>query len=389
LNELFTSFGAQRVCKNERNGKMRNSTVLVKFACHEDASYAMYRLHQLLVCDKRLVVEYADFSILPKLQEARNKEKSDFQWKYPPVSESAVKNIRSVLFRNPKFYKQVLQLMNAMNLPLPYNAMDELPPGEASEIEEVEMEELYKENSEESESELESEDDNLTTFRKELAPKTSELQIKKPTKIRKFNKLKTFPTSSKRPRLAQEIGQVFEKIDLNTGKKMEVKVSYEIPSTASSHVEETEGFGTFAPPPSTDSNIPISTDGEVEESLEFISKQKLLTNRLREEEMKLLPVFKNYSSGTPNSRLYVKNLAKSVSENDLKHIFGRYVVWTCDDEKNKFDIRLMTEGRMKGQAFIALPSSARAEKALAETNGLMMQGKPMVIQFARSAQSKE
>ena len=55
----------------------------------------------------------------------------------------------------------------------------------------------------------------------------------------------------------------------------------------------------------------------------------------------------------------------------------------------RFDIRLMTEGRMKGQAFIALPSSARAEKALAETNGLMMQGKPMVIQFARSAQSKE
>ena len=44
---------------------------------------------------------------------------------------------------------------------------------------------------------------------------------------------------------------------------------------------------------------------------------------------------------------------------------------------------------MKGQAFIALPNSARAEKALAETNGFMLQGKPMVIQFARSAQSKE
>ena len=52
--------------------------------------------------------------------------------------------------------------------------------------------------------------------------------------------------------------------------------------------------------------------------------------------MKLLHVFKNYNPGTPNSRLYVKNLAKSVTENDLKHIFGRYVIWTSDDEKNKY-----------------------------------------------------
>ena len=44
---------------------------------------------------------------------------------------------------------------------------------------------------------------------------------------------------------------------------------------------------------------------------------------------------------------------------------------------------------MKGQAFIALSSTARAEKALVETNGLMLQGKPMVVQFARSAQAKE
>lgn len=50
--------------------------------------------------------------------------------------------------------------------------------------------------------------------------------------------------------------------------------------------------------------------------------------------MKLLPVFKNYASGQPNSRLYVKNLAKTVKEDDLKHIYGRYVVWTSQEERN-------------------------------------------------------
>ncbi len=48
----------------------------------------------------------------------------------------------------------------------------------------------------------------------------------------------------------------------------------------------------------------------------------------------------------------------------------------------------MTTGRMKGQAFITLPSVVRAEKALEETNGVMLQGKPLVVTFARSAQTK-
>ena len=50
--------------------------------------------------------------------------------------------------------------------------------------------------------------------------------------------------------------------------------------------------------------------------------------------MALLPVFKNYSKGLPNSRLYVKNLSKTVQESDLKHIYGRYVLWTSQEECN-------------------------------------------------------
>lgn len=42
---------------------------------------------------------------------------------------------------------------------------------------------------------------------------------------------------------------------------------------------------------------------------------------------------------------------------------------------------------MKGQAFITLPNLFRAQEALEETNGFMLQGKPLVVQFARSAQS--
>ena len=45
----------------------------------------------------------------------------------------------------------------------------------------------------------------------------------------------------------------------------------------------------------------------------------------------------------------------------------------------RFDIRLMKEGRMKGQAFVTLPSEEKSKKALRDAHGYILQGKPMVI----------
>lgn len=45
----------------------------------------------------------------------------------------------------------------------------------------------------------------------------------------------------------------------------------------------------------------------------------------------------------------------------------------------RFDIVLMREGRMKGQAFIGLPNERSAEKALKETNGYVLHDKPLVV----------
>jgi len=45
----------------------------------------------------------------------------------------------------------------------------------------------------------------------------------------------------------------------------------------------------------------------------------------------------------------------------------------------RFDIVLLREGRMKGQAFIELPSERSAEKALKETNGYILNDRPLVV----------
>lgn len=51
----------------------------------------------------------------------------------------------------------------------------------------------------------------------------------------------------------------------------------------------------------------------------------------------------------------------------------------------RFDIVLMKDGRMKGQAFIGLPSEKSAERALRDTNGYVLHDKPLVVvSFARA-----
>jgi U11/U12 small nuclear ribonucleoprotein SNRNP65 len=49
----------------------------------------------------------------------------------------------------------------------------------------------------------------------------------------------------------------------------------------------------------------------------------------------------------------------------------------------------MSEGKMKGQAFVTFPNEEMALKALNDTNGLVLHEKPMIVQFARTAKPKD
>eukprot|EP01027_Heterolobosea_sp_BB2_P008592 GEZU01012745.1.p1 GENE.GEZU01012745.1~~GEZU01012745.1.p1 ORF type:complete len:160 (-),score=49.61 GEZU01012745.1:88-531(-) len=94
--------------------------------------------------------------------------------------------------------------------------------------------------------------------------------------------------------------------------------------------------------------------------------------------------FPNYSEGEPTNKLYIKNLAHKVVEvKDLERIYGRYFA-TDEEMREKLDINLMKEGRLKGQAFVTFPSVELAQQALRETHGFMLHDKPMIVQFGRS-----
>ncbi|XP_046703052.1 RNA-binding region-containing protein 3 isoform X1 [Silurus meridionalis] len=466
--DLLVYFGASSVRVLSDKGPLKH-TAFATFSSETSASKALRRLHQLRILGHTLVVEFGkdqdnvDVLKSPKvsdrfsddLNEKPKKESQQqssvplldtgiapslglkfqanptLKYLYPPPSSAILTNITHALLSVPKFYVQVLHLMNKMNLPCPFGPVTtpslsyalaqsllppmvplppELPP---------ENPPLPKGTSDE-ESEYESDDDEDKERMIRLMGLVNQ-PCKRPLKTkmaakRKKPKLKDLlytpkpETHSSAQGLALRTSDVFEQ-PLHLGPK---KIEFHIPAETCVRTQEegeeegdedktqqeaaekvlaeqeaeASGFGKLYP--STQS-CRAEESGEEEDEIpsEFISRRELEKGRLSRDEMKKLSVFKNYEPGEPTCRLYVKNIAKQVEEKDLKYIYSRYIDTSSEDERNRFDIVLMKEGRMKGQAFIGLPSEKSAEKALRDTNGYVLHDKPLVVQFARSAKPKQ
>eukprot|EP01090_Pellita_catalonica_P009349 TRINITY_DN20412_c0_g1_i1.p1 TRINITY_DN20412_c0_g1~~TRINITY_DN20412_c0_g1_i1.p1 ORF type:complete len:144 (+),score=23.21 TRINITY_DN20412_c0_g1_i1:55-486(+) len=98
----------------------------------------------------------------------------------------------------------------------------------------------------------------------------------------------------------------------------------------------------------------------------------------RIEMSELLLNFPTYTRGDPSKKLYIKNLAKTVTESDLQSIFP-----DCAD------IKLMNpNSRLRGQAFLTFPTEQLATTALDTTIGSILKNKPIVISFGRTTTKK-
>ncbi|XP_076459994.1 RNA-binding region-containing protein 3-like [Babylonia areolata] len=166
--------------------------------------------------------------------------------------------------------------------------------------------------------------------------------------------------------------------------------SGEVTEAMETDTPQSTGFGVLTPASkAADDSEEKDEEEEAWAETKFISRSELRKGRLSRQEMENFNIFRNYKEGEPSRRLYIKNLAKHVTEEDLHWVFGRYVNWNNDLEKSIFDIRLMKEGRMKGQAFVTLGTDEQAAKAVRDTNAFVLKGKPMVVHFARSAKQQD
>ncbi|CAK9811808.1 RNA-binding region-containing protein 3 [Anthophora quadrimaculata] len=355
----------------------------------------------------------------------------NIQYKYSAPTRGTLVRIAIQLLKEPAFYTQVLHLMNRMNLPPPFEELETEFPA-LKEVYDVEKyknifakDNLYDKESEgsttiiflffsnrtlifnvsysidacnedskeEEESEIESnEEDNVKPM--EIIPvKRKRPQSIKRAKIPRFvnpTKYKASVSSTQKIVKPEDMFEQIQrgetknlKIELKTVNKLLDTTNKEDNTNSTSAIDG--GFGLIFPTSKTLDTAKNSENTESNQE-EVITSEKLASNRISVNDQRVLPVFKNYHPGKPSNRLYIKNLAKQVEEKDLHFIYQKYVVPELHTEF-EYDVRLMQEGRMKGQAFITLQNKEQAQLALDETNGYILKDKPMVVQFAKVTKS--
>ncbi|CAH2237097.1 RNA-binding region-containing protein 3-like [Pararge aegeria] len=407
--QLLKHFGAEQVWETTK----KRDYVFASFSTLEKAKSSLSRLHQLEIANRRLVVEYS-FEKVP-VEQTKHKEdinslttnlikeflralnawnpSVDFyqpppthiKYEYPKVTSKTVINIIRALFTHKPFYIQTLHLMNKMSLDNPFSEnstaldffketfreyfFDEIPILPPSE---PESEISSDETSEKQKQPLPS-----VTKRKQTLPKTR----KRPAAVLSAA---TIP-KTKKPHIVIDQKEVFEGTPIIVeSKKISLFVSQDALAKKSEEPEVIGELGKFQKEDQPAEDVVTSSEPDQP----TITRKELLKNRISYRDMKVLPVFKNYHPGESSMRLYIKNLAKTVTEQDVKRIYKRYVEHIPEDEQIGFDVRVMQEGRMKGQGFVTFPSVRIAENALNETNGYLLKEKPMVVQFARASNKK-
>ncbi|KAK4297150.1 hypothetical protein Pmani_030410 [Petrolisthes manimaculis] len=472
--DLLKHFGALCV-EHVMVRRGRDGAVRARFKSEVECEYALHKLHQLKILGVRLIAAYCNSSshVLSeqphRTQESNTKEDTSQQDKiekkvrllesrlcgigpkvgvnhpipstlrylYPPPSPSVVANISQTLVAVPKFYTQVLHLMNKMNLPVPFGQLFELPSVyedvlkllgyterkkergnripeenicnvnsgaldkenfERKETEDEKMSPLREtitrsSSSSESESELESDDnpDHQTINTVPVLPIKRKIRPKHTINKRpKLSQLQQTLVPHQRTSEPASVRDVFETEKSHEPRKFQLNLQGTVlpdkePESQGIITLQEGGFGKMEASVDDKKTVDESERSmeEWREKSKYITKEELTSNMVAKTDWPILPVYKNYNPGEPSPKIYIKNLAKTTNEDHLKHIYGRYIFWHNEEEVGMFNIRLMKEGRMKGQAFVTFPTEKQAIEALNDTNGYILNDKPMVVVFGK------
>ncbi|KAF4397091.1 hypothetical protein G4B88_008937 [Cannabis sativa] len=398
LSRLFSHYGASSVRPCSSNGRLRflgkvlKAEKASKQPQNDDDNKAQPGSHEaqssvLNTCySKENASEQVSKSgSVPALEPIAPRLGVDYpfppylEYAYPPPDGNILTNIVNALIAVPRFYTQVLHLMNKMNIPAPFRmamptpplpplAPVPPPPPPPPPLESAKQS-LAESSSEESEMESSDEDAaNVAGGGRGL----------------------------KRARREAIVGPAVDKdvAHETVGLKSATLVPKERPVIKKRNpVMQIKLAHKAVQREHNDDEIAKEADDPKSEDLDinkpYASPEEIQGGKLGLEELLSLPVFKNYKTGNPAPVLYIKNLAKDVVADDFYYIFGS-LFGSTDLAKSSLSVKLMQEGRMRGQAFLTFPSVELAHNALNLVNGYEFKGKPMVIQFGRNpAAAKE
>ncbi|KAI7731440.1 hypothetical protein M8C21_007810 [Ambrosia artemisiifolia] len=287
------------------------------------------------------------------------------EYAYPPPDGNILTNILNALIAVPRFYTQVLHLMNKMNIPAPFRAAlptPPLPPSAPAPPQPPPPPTVDTNSSahlSSGESELESSDEeNVGSRRKRIKREAIVGPAVDKDVAHEAVGLKPATLTPKEIPLIKKKNPVLQ-IKITPKQTHTEKVD----DDTTEEIDETENKNLNTKP--------------------FATVEDLEHGKLPPEEILSLPMFKNYNAGNPAPVLYIKNLAKDVVADDFYYVFGTFF-GNIETAKLNLSVKLMQEGRMRGQAFVTFPSIEIAHRALNLVNGFVFKGKPMIIQFGRN-----
>lgn len=273
------------------NTIIQRGFAFLECSSQQAADTIIHKFHNLKFKDRLLSVEYARTQI-PKNQEeieqlVVNEEKKcviseklgfryesnpNLYYKYPPANSQIVSNIAKALLAVPKFYTQVLHLMNKMNLPPPFAGnFPQIPLSK-------QQEDVLKES-------METMNQKVTHEKRKREDSIESIDEDRKKKLK--TEVVRIITDAEQPVIEKKIETPQLKINLT-----------EQPATE-----------TYYGP----KKFNVLTDYEL--------KQGKLP---QEELVKLKPALSKYTPGNPNKKLFVHNLPGTVKKEDLEYIFGRY-----------------------------------------------------------------
>lgn len=226
------------------------------------------------------------------------------EYEYPPPDGNILTNIVNALIAVPRFYTQVLHLMNKMNIPPPFRMalptpplpppVPAPPPPPPPATTEPHLADL---SSDESEFESSEEDADNAYSRK----RTKREAIVGP---------------------AVDKGVAHEAVGL----KPATLVPKEVPMIKKKNpVLQIKIAPKSVQKETTDDDSNMKESDSVKKNTEqkaYAAPQEIESGKLPPEDILSLPMFKNYAPGNPASVLYIKNLAKDVVVDDFYFIFG-------------------------------------------------------------------
>jgi len=204
---------------------------------------------------------------------------ASLHYRYPPPTTAILTNIMNALIAVPRFYIQVLHLMNKMNLPPPFGTVTETPPlhvaaGTATAREPGAAGPVGR-------------DPLLASDESELESDTDEPAAKRPAHARARDAVRNPAVVAPPP----------------------VVVVPAPPTAGTKRAQPVAELQPVAPPAAEPQPAASAANTEWQSA-----------PRLSEAELRDLPAFKGYERGQPSDTLYIKNLARKVTLADFEAI---------------------------------------------------------------------